>query len=125
MRRTLFLTLLLACSIAAARADGGTGLRLRQEWWPNGHLKKSATYLGDAYHGEYRTWTIDGKPYELRHFDRGRESGLQQSWDAEGKLYLNYVVRDGRRYGYVNSRPCQLPDDGEATDDRLQAADGR
>lgn len=62
---------------------------------------------GVAYHVEARTWYEDGRPYELRHYDNGRESGLQQSRDRDGTLNLNYIVRDGRRYGFVNAYPCQ------------------
>ena len=81
-----------------------------ETWWPNGQRRSSADYIADAFEGEYRTWRADGTPYELRHFASGRESGLQQSWDDAGQLYLNYEVRDGRRYGFINSTPC-LPAD--------------
>jgi antitoxin component YwqK of YwqJK toxin-antitoxin module len=78
-------------------------------WWPNGALRVSASYAHDAYHGEVRTWDAHGHAYELRHFDRGREAGLQQSWNEDGTLFLNYVVKDGRRFGYLNAHPCQPP----------------
>jgi hypothetical protein len=69
-------------------------------------MRSSAMYLDDVFHGEYRTWRIDGRPYELKHFIRGREAGLQQAWDDAGTVYLNYEVRDGRRYGMANAKPC-------------------
>lgn len=81
-------------------------------WWPNGQVRRSANYRADAYQGEYRTWRENGQPYELRHFDRGRESGIQQSWNDDGTLFLSYEVRNGRRYGFLNSEPC-LPADAE------------
>ena len=31
---------------------------------------------------------------------------MQQAWTPDGELYLNYEMRNGRRYGYVNARPC-------------------
>lgn len=86
---------------------------LQQSWWPNGRLRTQAWYRDDAYHGESRTWFEDGRPYELRHYDEGREAGVQQSWDRDGVLYLNYVVREGRRYGFVNAYPCQPAEAGE------------
>jgi len=79
--------------------------------WPNGHVRSRVQYADDVFHGEYRTWTIEGKPYELKHFAFGREVGRQQAWDSAGKLYLNYEVRDGRRYGMANAKPC-LPAGG-------------
>jgi len=85
---------------------------LHESRWPNGKLRVQAHYFGDVFHGEYRTWYESGRPYELRHFDHGRESGMQQSWTEEGELYLNYEVRDGRRFGLINARPC-LPADAD------------
>lgn len=64
----------------------------------------------DVRNGEFRTWHSNGQLAEVRNYVNGREEGLQQSWTVDGVLYLNYEVRDGRRYGLVNSRPC-LPAD--------------
>ena len=78
-----------------------------RSFWPDGTLRVQADYERDAFHGAYRTFYSSGRPYELRHYDHGRESGLQQSWTETGELFLNYEVRDGRRYGLVNARPCE------------------
>jgi antitoxin component YwqK of YwqJK toxin-antitoxin module len=85
-----------------------------ETWWPNGNRRSSVGYLDDVFHGEYLTWTIGGKPYERKHFEKGRESGLQQSWDEAGQLYLNYEVKNGRRYGFTNAKPC-LPANHDGT----------
>lgn len=53
-----------------------------------------------------RSFHANGRPFEVRRFKQGRETGLQQAWTEEGVPYLNYEMRDGRRYGYVNARPC-------------------
>lgn len=96
---------------------GSTPATHVQEFWPNGKVRRSFDLAGGVRHGEYRTFTIDGKPYELKHFVRGREDGLQQAWDDRGQLYLNYVMKDGRRYGLVNAKPC-LPAAADGTSDR-------
>ena len=75
-------------------------------WWANGSVRSVAQYADDAYDGGYWTWYETGRPYEMRQFVRGRESGRQQSWTRDGVMYLNYEVREGRRYGLVNARPC-------------------
>ena len=75
-------------------------------FWPDGHPRSDATYRDDAYAGTYRTWYESGGAYELRHSVNGHESGLQQSWTEKGELYLNYEVRNGRRFGLVNPAPC-------------------
>lgn len=105
---------LLLLSLVAGIASGDDAsipLDHRVAFWPNGRVRTSATYLSDVRHGEYRTWRANGTPYELRHYDRGRESGVQQSWDEQGELFLNYEMRHGRRYGFINAVPC-LPADG-------------
>jgi len=106
--RTLLLLALIGMNAASASMDAPRASAMHRvtEWWPNGHLRKDAWYLGDVRHGEYRTWTIDGKPYEFKHYAFGRESGRQQAWDDDGQLYLNYDVRNGRRYGLINAKPC-------------------
>jgi len=48
----------------------------------------------------------NGQLAERRHFFNGREEGLQQVWTAAGELYINYEMRNGRRYGFLNARPC-------------------
>jgi antitoxin component YwqK of YwqJK toxin-antitoxin module len=54
-----------------------------------------------------RTFYASGRPYEVRHFYNGREEGLQQAWTEQGELYINYEMRGGRRYGFINARPCE------------------
>lgn len=56
---------------------------------------------------ERRTFYPSGRPYEVRHFLNGREEGLQQAWTEDGTLYINYEMRNGRRYGFINARPCR------------------
>ena len=55
---------------------------------------------------ERRTFYPDGRPFEIRHFLNGREEGMQQVWTEEGELYISYDMRNGRRYGFINARPC-------------------
>ena len=106
MRTILLLVMVMTTAAAQLPARADAHLERRETHWPNGGLKSVGTYLGDVRHGEHRTFREDGTPYELRHFDRGRESGLQQSWEADGTLFLNYEMRNGRRYGFVNATPC-------------------
>jgi len=128
--RSLWIATTLALSQLGAPGPAGSPDRSEYRWYPNGRIESvrayergrkvgrhlgywsdgkprfEAAYQGDAYHGEYRTWYPSGQPYERRHFDHGREAGLQQSWTETGELFLNYEVRDGRRYGLVNAQPC-------------------
>jgi len=110
--------LILLVTIAAAQIPQGHAktIQHRETRWPNGQLRSSADYMDDVYQGEYQTWYASGGPYELRHFDHGRETGLQQSWTEDGTLDWNYEVRHGRHYGLVNAKPCLPADeDGNST----------
>lgn len=91
-------------SVRSYRDGRKTGWHLA--FWPDGTPQSEAAYREDAYHGTYRSYYRSGRRYELRRFELGREAGRQQSWTEDGTLYLNYEVRDGRRYGLVNARPC-------------------
>jgi protein SCO1/2 len=116
----LVLLAVLAVSARVTRQGGRASVETvasrngrQQQYWPNGLLRSDITYREDAYEGEYRTYYESGQPYERRHYRNGHEQGLQQSWTKEGALYLNYEVRDGRRFGLVNATPCNaVGDDG-------------
>lgn len=112
MRLVLLSVLLLAgvglpvAHLATVRPADMMPRTMKRLDWPDGRPRLRAEVRGDVYDGAYRTWHDNGHPYERRQFVQGQESGLQQSWMADGALYVNYEVRDGRRYGFVNARPC-------------------
>ncbi len=87
--------------VAAASVNGRVLAR-----WPNGNLRSDTTYREGIYDGDVLTWYEGGQPYQRRHFVRGHEDGLQQAWTDKGAMYVNYEVRDGRRFGYLNATPC-------------------
>jgi protein SCO1 len=92
--------------LVALAATAPTASTVRVQYWPNGRPRLEARYDGEVLHGRYRTWYRSGALFEDREYDHGRESGLQRSYTEDGKLFLNYEARGGRRYGYVNARPC-------------------
>ena len=110
MTRTL--TLIVVFSAQVLTWPGETTV-LRRTWWPNGHIRTEATFVEGVRIGEYRTYYEGGAPFELRHYAAGHELGRQQSWSPDGQLYLNYDVRNGRRYGLVNALPCIEVERGE------------
>lgn len=92
-------------------------------YWAGDRLRSDISYRDDLYDGEYRTCYESGAPYELRHYRLGQEEGVQQSWTEDGVLYLNYEVRDGRRFGLVNPSPCNTV--GDASGSRSTSDTGR
>jgi antitoxin component YwqK of YwqJK toxin-antitoxin module len=61
---------------------------------------------------QVRRWHANGQLSEVRHLRGDREDGLQQAWTADGALYINYEMRNGRRYGLMNARPCAPVEEG-------------
>lgn len=71
-----------------------------------GRVRVEAEYRDGVPDGVYRSWYADGRLAEVRHYVKGHEQGLQQAWAPDGQLYINYEMRNGRRYGLVNAAPC-------------------
>ena len=36
----------------------------------------------------------------------GKEAGAQRMWNEDGTLRANYVIKEGRRFGLLGSKPC-------------------
>ena len=110
MTRTLFILVITAIAGGSSGSTITSWLGAKtgahRTWWSNGHIKTETHYAVDAIVGEFRSYYTSGQPYELRHYVSGHEEGPQQSWTEDGELYLNYEVRDGRRFGLVNAKPC-------------------
>jgi hypothetical protein len=108
MRWTLLTALLWVAALSSPMPVGA--VESRATWWADGTPRTAGLFLRDVRHGEFRSWHANGQLAELRHYVDGREVGPQQSWTPDGILFLNYEVRNGRRYGLVNSRPCEPTD---------------
>lgn len=97
----------LVLGVVALLSVGASSITdTRLEYWPNGRLRLEAHLRHDRFHGSYRTFYASGQPFEVRHYVQGREEGRQQSFTETGDVFLNYEVWQGRRYGYLNARPC-------------------
>jgi antitoxin component YwqK of YwqJK toxin-antitoxin module len=74
-------------------------------WWDNGHLRFEYHFSHGAYEGDFKEWYTTGQPYKHIHYVKGTDDqGI--GWRENGKLYMNYIMRDGRRYGVVNPNLC-------------------
>lgn len=81
-------------------------------WWENGEPRLELRFIDGEFEGVCREWHVSGQLASMRSYRRGMEDGTQRSWAADGSLVANYVVRDGRRYGTIGSRPCFTVMDG-------------
>ena len=74
-------------------------------WWPNGNKKFEYHFSMGNYNGPFREWYEDGKMLQELIYANGTELSAK-GWRRNGKLYMNYIVKDGRRYGMANANLC-------------------
>ena len=74
-------------------------------WWPNSNKRFEYHFSNGAYDGNFTEWFEGGKLGKEIVYKKGQElSG--KGWRENGKLYMSYVMKDGRRYGLVNAQLC-------------------
>jgi len=74
-------------------------------WWENGNKKYEYHFNNGNYHGLFTEWYQSGKIIQQVVYENGKEiSG--KGWRENGKLYMSFVIKDGRRYGLFNANLC-------------------
>jgi antitoxin component YwqK of YwqJK toxin-antitoxin module len=78
---------------------------LHTGWWPAGSKRFEYHFNNGNYNGLFTDWYQDGKMLQQILYDNGQQvSG--KGWREDGKLFLNFVVKNGRYYGLMNSNLC-------------------
>ena len=80
-------------------------------WWPNGNKRFEYQFSKGIYSGDFKEWFEDGKEYKYIYYVNGNDQ-WGKGWRESGKLFMNYQVKDGRRYGIVNSNLCYTVKNG-------------
>ncbi len=75
-------------------------------WWEDGRLKFVYHFKNDLHEGNAQTWFRDGALYRDFNYQNGKEAGQQRMWNEDRTIKANYVIKDGRRYGLLGSKPC-------------------
>jgi antitoxin component YwqK of YwqJK toxin-antitoxin module len=74
-------------------------------WWMNGNPRFEYHFKAGIYEGDFKEWYENGKPAKHIVYQGGKEvSG--KGWRMNGKVYMSFVMRDGRLYGLVNPNLC-------------------
>lgn len=76
-------------------------------YWANGNKRFEFMAQNDAYEGELREWSIDGRLFHLGNYKNGQEEGAQKMWYDNGKIKANYVIVEGKRYGLLGTKNCK------------------
>ena len=74
-------------------------------WWINGHPRFEYHFKNGIYEGDFKEWYVSGKPLKhiIYHFGK-EQSGT--GWRENGKVYMSFVMRNGRLYGLINPNLC-------------------
>jgi hypothetical protein len=80
-------------------------------WWPDGKARFQFTAFNDEYEGEFKEWANTRLLIKCFHYKHGNEEGSQRLWWGDGSVKANYVIRDGKKYGFIGYQICQNPYD--------------
>lgn len=76
-------------------------------WWENHQMKFEYFIKDDVPIATHREWYPNGQLYWLANFDsEGQPEGTQQMWFQTGQVKSNYVIKNGRRFGFLGAKGC-------------------
>lgn len=78
---------------------------VHEGWWADGHQRFKYHFRNGQYHGLFEEWYSGGQPFRHVMYQNGEEQWAK-GWRDNGKLFMNYVVRNGRRFGIFNAVLC-------------------
>lgn len=78
---------------------------LHTGWWEDGNKKYEYHFSNGNYNGLFTEWYQSGKMIQQVLYENGKEI-FGKGWRENGKLYMSFVMRDGRRYGLFNANLC-------------------
>jgi antitoxin component YwqK of YwqJK toxin-antitoxin module len=85
--------------------DRGEKEDLHIGWWANGNKQFEYQFSEGLYHGTFKEWYENGKLLHVFEYEHGQELSAI-GWRENGRTYINFVVRNGRKYGLTNARLC-------------------
>ncbi len=78
---------------------------INQGWWPNGNPRFEYHFKNGVYEGDFKEWYQSGQPFKQILYHNGKEQS-GKGWRENGKVYMSFVVKEGRLYGLVNPNLC-------------------
>jgi antitoxin component YwqK of YwqJK toxin-antitoxin module len=76
-------------------------------WWENGNQKFVYLIENDVPIGEHQEWYENGQLFSLTNFDKnGQPDGVQKTWYPTGQIKSNFVMKEGRRFGFIGAKGC-------------------
>ena len=84
---------------------------IHQGWWPDGKQKFYFEVYSNEYNGEFKEWYSSGLLGKDFHYVNGQEEGSEKLWWDNGTIRANYVIRNGKKYGFIGLKTCTNPYD--------------
>ena len=78
---------------------------LHTGWWENGNKKYEYHFRNGNYNGMFTEWYQSGNMIQQLMYANGKEL-YGKGWRDNGKLYMNFVMKEGRRWGMNNTNLC-------------------
>ena len=76
-------------------------------WWENKKIRFEYFIENDIPIKMHREWYPNGQLYSLSTYNiKGQPEGTQQMWFETGQIKANYVIKDGRRFGFLGAKGC-------------------
>ena len=80
-------------------------------WWQNGNKRFEYHFKNGTYNGDFLEWYKSGQLLKHIHYTNGVDD-WGKGWRQNRKLYMNFVMKNGRRYGLNNSNLCYTVKNG-------------
>jgi antitoxin component YwqK of YwqJK toxin-antitoxin module len=76
-------------------------------WYANGQKRFEYFIENDIPIKTHREWFENGRLYSLTNYDaNGQPEGEQKMWFVSGQIKSNYVIKNGRRFGFLGAKGC-------------------
>ncbi len=76
-------------------------------WWENGKMKFEYFIKNDIPIKTHREWYPNGQLFSLSNYNNaGQPDGTHKMWFETGQIKANYVIVNGRRFGFLGAKGC-------------------
>ncbi len=82
---------------------------MQKGWWPDSKPKFAFDTENNEYSGEFKEWYASGLLGKQFHYVNGYEEGSERLWWDNGTVRANYVIRNGRKYGFNRFKNLYQP----------------
>ena len=85
-------------------------------WYDNGQKRFEYIIKEDVPVATHREWYANGQLYTLFNYNsEGQPEGTQRMWYVTGQVKSNYIIKDGRRFGFLGAKGCMGEGEKKAT----------